>query len=130
MSYRSFEELEVWQLAREYAVEIYRDLAACRDFEFKNQITSAACSISNNIAEGSERLHRSEFIQFLGYAKGSAGETRNQLYLASDLGYMAATRAEELRSKAGKIGAMLYALIRSLERVSAGPAAQARAPAP
>lgn len=115
MSYRSFEELEVWQLARKYAVAIYRELKGCRDFECRNQITSAACSISNNIAEGSERLHRTEYIQFLGYAKGSAGETRNQLYLASDLGYIAAERAEELRSDARRIGAKIYALVRSLD---------------
>ena len=88
MAYQSFEDLEVWQSSRKFAVAIYRELAGSRDFHFRNQITSAACSISNNIAEGSERIHRTEFIQFLGYAKGSAGEARNQLYLAADLGYM------------------------------------------
>jgi four helix bundle protein len=114
MAYQGFEELEVWHLARKFAVAIYRELENCRDFHFRNQITSAACSISNNIAEGSERLHKTEYIQFLGYAKGSAGETRNQLYLASDLGYIAPDRADTLRSDARLIGGKLYALIRSL----------------
>ncbi|PTX97724.1 four helix bundle protein [Opitutus sp. ER46] len=115
MAYRSFEELEVWQLARRLATDVYRELAACRDFGFRDQITRAACSISSNIAEGSERLHASEFVQFLGYAKGSAGETRNQLYLAADLGYMNPDRAEALRADVRRIGAKLYALIRSLQ---------------
>lgn len=115
MAYRSFEDLEVWQLARVFAASIYRELDGCRDFGFRDQITRAACSISNNIAEGAERLHTAEFIQFLGYAKGSARETRNQLYLAADLGYIDVDRADALRDDARKIGAKLYALVRSLE---------------
>lgn len=116
MAYRSFEELEVWQLARELAGAVYRELANCRDYQFKQQITSAVCSISNNIAEGAERLHRAEFIRFLNYAKGSAGETRNQLYLAADLGFIAEARAAILREQARVIGAKLYALIRVMRR--------------
>ena len=116
MAYQGFEELEVWQLARKHAVAIYREMEGCRDYHFRNQITDAACSISNNIAEGSERLHRKEYTQFLGYAKGSAGETRNQLYLAADLGYIAPERATTLRADARLIGGKIYALIRSLGR--------------
>jgi four helix bundle protein len=115
MPYQSFEELDVWKSARKFAVEIYQALENCRDYGFKNQITAAACSISNNIAEGAERIHRNEFIQFLNYAKGSAGETRNQLYLAADLGLIAAERAESLRNEARMLGGKLYALIRSLQ---------------
>ena len=114
MAYQSFEDLEVWQLARKFAVSIYRELDGCRDYHFRNQISDAACSISNNIAEGSERLHRAEYIQFLGYAKGSAGETRNQLYLASDLGYIPTERADALRADVRLIGGKIFALIRSL----------------
>jgi len=114
MAYQSFEDLEVWQLARKFAGDIYRALDRCRDYGFRNQITDAACSISNNIAEGSERIHRSEYIQFLNYAKGSAGESRNQLYLAEDLGFIASALAEQLRADARLIGGKIYALIRSL----------------
>ncbi len=114
MAYQSFEDLEVWQLARKFAGSIYRAIGACRDYNFRNQITDAGCSISNNIAEGSERIHRTEYIQFLNYAKGSAGETRNQLYLAEDLGYISASDAERLRADSRQIGGRLYALIRHL----------------
>lgn len=116
MAYQSFEDLEVWKLARKLAVEVHREIESCRDFHFRNQINDAACSISNNIAEGSERIHRNEYIQFLNYAKGSAGEVRNQLYLAEDFAYIAAERANQLRADARLIGGKLYALIRSLER--------------
>lgn len=114
MAYRSFEELEVWRLARKLVGEVHAEMRPCRDFHFRGQITNAACSISNNIAEGSERIHRGEFILFLGYAKGSAGEVRNQLYLAEDLGYISAARASQLRADARLLGGKIYALIRSL----------------
>ncbi len=114
MAYHSFEDLEVWRLARKFAADIYRVLGVCGDYNFRNQITDAACSISNNIAEGSERIHRSEFTQFLGHANGSAGEARNQLYLAEDLGYVSSSAAEQLRADARLIGGKRYALIRSL----------------
>jgi four helix bundle protein len=114
MAYQSFEELEVWQLARQFAGDIYRALNGCRDYNFRNQITDAACSISNNIAEGSERIHRNEYVQFLNYAKGSAGEARNQLYLAEDLGYITHDRADQLRAASRLISGKTFALIRSL----------------
>ncbi len=114
MAYQTFETLEVWRLARKFAGEIYRAIGGCRDYNFRNQITDAGCSISNNIAEGSERIHRAEYVQVLNYAKGSAGETRNQLYIAEDLGYIEASLAERLREDSRHIGGMLYSLISSL----------------
>ena len=114
MAYQEFEDLEVWQLARRLSGDIYRALDSCRDYHFRNQITDASNSISSNIAEGSERLHRAEYIQFLGYAKGSAGEVRSQLYLAEDLGYMTKETATNLRRDVRLIGGKLYALIKRL----------------
>jgi len=42
----------------------------------------------NNIAEGFERNNNKEYIKFLGYSKGSAGEVRSMLYVALDLRYI------------------------------------------
>ena len=62
---QSFEKLDVWRRSHELSIEIYRQFADCRDWGFKDQITRSANSISDNIAEGSERTGRAEFKQFL-----------------------------------------------------------------
>jgi four helix bundle protein len=46
---------------------------------FRSQIDAAGLSVSNNIAEGFEKLTTGELITFLGNAKGSAGEVRSMV---------------------------------------------------
>jgi len=90
-AYNSFEDLPVWQNARELGSLIYRTTAEgklSKDYGLKNQIQKAVVSVSSNIAEGFERGSKREFIQFLYIAKGSCGELRSQLYIAKDLGYL------------------------------------------
>lgn len=75
----SFEDLKVWQKARELANLIYsvtRQETCSRDFGLVDQIRRAAVSVISNIAEGFERGSYTEFIQFLYIAKGSCGEVR------------------------------------------------------
>jgi four helix bundle protein len=57
---RRFEELWVWQQARELVKEIYADFKSgpgSKDFGFRDQLQRAGVSVMNNIAEGFER-HR------------------------------------------------------------------------
>lgn len=82
-----FEDLEVWQNARLLCQKVevlYSKGTFAKDFELKNQINASSGSVMDNIAEGFERDGKNEFINFLGYSKGSAGETKSQLYRALD----------------------------------------------
>jgi len=88
---KMFEELQIWQKARELVKTIYKLTLSApfkKDYSLSDQIRRSSVSVMSNIAEGFERGSNTEFIQFLYIAKGSAGEVRTQLYIAYDLGYI------------------------------------------
>ena len=114
----TFEKLEAWKLAKVLALEVYRGLKNCRDFSFKDQIHRSAVSIPCNIAEGVERNSQAEFKNFLGVAKGSAGELRTQIIMAQELDYLEKETFERLLEASIRVSQMLGGLIRSIERGS------------
>jgi len=82
-----FEDLKVWQLAREICQDVwhlFETTTLGKDFELRNQMNKSSGSIMDNISEGFERNGNREFIQFLSISKGSCGELRSQLYRALD----------------------------------------------
>lgn len=86
-----FEDLEIWKLSLKITKDIYNLTAKkefSRDFGLKDQIQRAIVSVSSNIVEGFEKNNNNELIRFLRIAKGSAGETRNQLYIALAVNYI------------------------------------------
>ncbi|MBM4166702.1 MAG: four helix bundle protein [Ignavibacteria bacterium] len=116
-SFKTFEEIEAWQKAREISKQIYsisNHGTFKKDFSLKDQIHRASVSIMSNIAEGFERDGRKEFIQFLSIAKGSAGEVRSLLYVALDNDYINKDEFKTLYDKAKEIGKMLGGLINYL----------------
>jgi four helix bundle protein len=85
--YQSFEELPVWrEAARLYnrVLDLLEEPNLPLSSGFRNQLDRAALSISNNVAEGFERLTTSELISFLAIAKGSDGEVRSMLAVVKD----------------------------------------------
>jgi len=89
--FRSFEEIDAWQKARELSNGIYdisKHGAFSKDFGLRDQIRRASVSVMSNMAEGYERHGEKEFLHFLSIAKGSAGEVRYQLYIAKDQNYI------------------------------------------
>lgn len=99
---KCFEDLEIWQEARRLSKEVIRltkstDLET--DFKLRDQIKSSSGSVMDNIAEGFERDGNLEFRQFLSIAKGSAGESRSQLYRVYDNNYISKDEMLRLTSE-------------------------------
>ncbi|QIX62649.1 four helix bundle protein [Hymenobacter sp. BT18] len=108
-----FEELEAWRKAREMAKAIYgisKKGELAWDFALRDQLRRAAGSVMDNIAEGFDRGGRGEFLQFLGIAKGSAGEVRSQLYRAFDQQYLTHAEFEMLTAQTDEISRLIKGL--------------------
>src|SRR6187401_1382228 len=106
---KSFEEIEVCKKARVYAQKVYSQTIKgtfARDFALKDQINDSSGSIMDNIAEGYGRGGNKAFINFLGYARGSADESRPQLYRAVDRNHITTEVFNELRDDAIEITKM------------------------
>lgn len=91
MKIQKFEDMKVWQDAREFVNQIYKSTSNekfKKDFGLRDQIQRAAVSIMSNIAEGYERDSNKELIRFIQISKGSVGEVRSLIYVAKDLGYI------------------------------------------
>jgi len=115
----SFEELHVYQRARELTNALYaltREAAFSRDCGLVDQIRRASVSIMSNIAEGFERGSSTEFIQFLYVAKGSCGEVRAQLQISLDQQYVSAADHARLLDLCRRISGMISNLIAHLQR--------------
>jgi four helix bundle protein len=116
---KRFEEIDAWKVARELCLKIgtiIEEGSFKKSYRLIAQIESSSGSIMDNIAEGFERGTRAEFIQFLGYSKGSCGEFRSQLYRASDRKYLNQKQFDELYLLAVRISAMLQKLIEYLQK--------------
>src|SRR4030043_1236550 len=99
---KRFEDLEIWQKAREKSKDVYeitKKETIKYDFSLIDQLRRSSGSIMDNIAEGFERDGNKEFIQFLSVAKGSSGEARSQLYRAIDQHYIDESEFQSLYSK-------------------------------
>lgn len=114
MAYQSFEKLEVWKRACRLAVDVCRAVTESKQYALKDQMQRAAISIPSNIAEGSERDSKQDFVRFLRIAKGSAAELRTQCYIALKLELLTKNDAEKFVQETKEISAMLQGLIHSL----------------
>ena len=122
MSYYSFEDLDVWQKAVEFANEVISVVDKLnterKHFRLIEQLESAVTSIAMNIAEGKGRFSKKEFIQFLYIARGSLFETITLVEIFKKRDWINNAQHNSLRNKGDEIGKMLSSLINSIKRTS------------
>ena len=112
----SFEDLNAWQMARQTVNAVYdltRDSTLARDFGLSSQLQRAAVSIMSNIAEGFERMHLQEKIQFYNTSRASCGEVRSLLYVVSDNYDRLEEQIVPIRNLVAQTGRLLTTLIQS-----------------
>jgi four helix bundle protein len=116
---KSFEDLEIWQAARQLSAEIYKATQVgsfAKDYGLRDQIRKSAISVLSNIAEGFERDGNKEFVQFLSISKGSLGELQAQLYIALDQQYIERQQFIQLQQSAADIAKRIGALMAYLKK--------------
>ena len=119
-----FEQLEAWKTARELVrlvYAIFRRPIPSKDFGLKDQVQRAAVSAMTNIAEGFERVHVQEKLQFYNIARASCGEVRSLSYVMLDAAYLSSEEYETLMSLVAQTGRLISGLIRSTQQRTASP---------
>ena len=98
--YRSFEDLEVYKVARDFRKAMYsvaRTLLDIEKFGLASQIRRAALSVTNNLAEGHVRFHFLDQIKFVLISRGSLEELIDDLNVCIDENYLPAVQVEKLK---------------------------------
>jgi len=119
MKTKGFKNLIVWQKSFALILEVYevtKTFPRDEQYGLISQMRRAAVSIAANIAEGYERQHRKEYLQFLGMSKGSLGELETYLLLSKELKYFTESEFSFLENKRNEVARLLIGLISSLSR--------------
>ena len=119
---RSFEDLEVYKLAREFGNKInqlIRKLPKEEEYNLKGQMRRAKLSMTNNIAEGFGRFHFQENIEFCRESRGSMCELIDDFNECHENGYIDQTYRNELKNEAYHLIKVLNGYISSIKRQKA-----------
>src|SRR5438876_485388 len=127
--YQTFEDLEVYQVAREFRKAVYRvakRLPEEEKFGLASQIRRAAVSLTNNIGEGHGRFHFLEQIKFMLQARGSLEELLDDLNVCEDEAYLAAQESETLKQEGWRVHKLINGYIRFLRSRPTGDSSRVR----
>jgi len=104
--FRTFEDMEVYQVAREFRKAMYalsRKLPDYEKYGLASQIRRAAVSLTNNIAEGHGRYHYLDQLKFLLQARGSLEELIDDLNTCLDENYSPSAEIEQLKQLSWRV---------------------------
>jgi four helix bundle protein len=106
----SFEKLEVWQLARQLSLMIYKltsRFPSEEKYALVSQIRRAIVSVCSNIAEGSTRMTGKDQAHFTTISFSSLMEVYNQLIISNDLGFVNEAELNEYKTKVQQLSIKL-----------------------
>jgi len=115
----SFEDLQVYKLAREFSREVsqlIKKLPKEEEYNLKKQMRSAKLSVTNNIAEGFGRYHYQENIQFCRQSRGSICELIDDFNECFENGYVDKELRDQLKNEAYHLIKVLNGYIASIKR--------------
>src|SRR5437870_1896928 len=115
--FRTFEDLEVYQVAREFRKKMYavtRGLPDFEKFDLASQVRRAAVSLTNNIAEGHGRYHFADQVRFFLGSRGSLQELIDDLNVCADENYLEAEKIEALKGEAWRTLGLINGYLRYL----------------
>ncbi len=115
---QDYRSLKVWEKAHQLVLDVYKatnNFPKEELFGLVSQIRRASVSIPTNIAEGTSRKSKKDFIRFLEIAFGSAKEVEYELFLSNDLKYFQTEVFTKLDNQIKEIKKMLIGLIQSIE---------------
>ena len=113
----TFEDLDVYKVAREFRKEMYRVAKALPDIEkfaLANQIRRAAVSLTNNIAEGHGRFHYLDQIKFMFQSRGSLQELIDDLNVCEDEEYRPIEKINSLKDEGWRVRQLIDGYVRYL----------------
>ena len=118
----SYKNLEIWQLAREIALEVHKltleDLPKFEMFETGQQIRRSSKSCRATIVEGyGRKRYQNEYFKFLIYSLGSNDETIDHLEELWETGSLKnKERYDLIHSKCELLGKKLTNFLKNFER--------------
>ena len=113
-----FEKLKIWQKAMNITENVYRACIVLPQDEIYNltsQMKRCAVSIPSNIAEGSGRNSKNEFVHFLGIANGSTFELITQLMISKRLELIEEGKIAPIIDELVEVSNMNFALQKTLK---------------
>src|ERR1700719_1769941 len=115
----TFEDLEVYQVARTFRKAIYglaRRLPDVEKFGLASQIRRATLSLTNNIAEGHGRYHYLDQIRFTLQSRGSLEELIDDLNACEDEQYFPEKEIASLKQDGWRVRQLIDGYIRYLRQ--------------
>ena len=115
----TFEDLEVWQLARELRKEtssLVKTFPSEEKYRLCDQMIRASRSVTANIAEGYGRYHYQENIQYCRQSRGSLFELVDHLTVALDEEYVTPEFVKGLKERIFIVVKKLNGYIHYLEK--------------